>query len=95
MDKTTFVCENAVAAGERLASNGGLEDLDAEHVLDNLLRGGVHLGVHQRDVVIAGNNVAQGRESFFDSLDFDSVWQRISDCLELGVAADARHQQTL
>ena len=72
MDKASLVCECAVAANEWLSSNGCLESLDSEHVLDDLLCSLVNLGVDEGDVVVADNDVAKGRKALFDSLDSDT-----------------------
>ena len=75
MDKATVVGQSAIAADKWLTCDSRLESLDAEHVVDDLFRHKVDIWVHKSDMVIAGNDITQSRESLFNSLDAHSVRQ--------------------
>ena len=95
MHQAAFVREEAVAANKWLASDGSLEGFHAEHVLHDLLSHLVDLGVQQRYVVVAGDDISERRESFFDPLDADGVGEGVADHLKFHVGRDAGHEQAL
>ncbi len=55
----------------------------------------VEVGVDQRDVVVAGDDVTEGRQPLLHSLDPHSVWQTVSDVLQLLVCRVVWHQKTV
>jgi hypothetical protein len=61
--------ERHVGAGEDVGSDGLAEDLDAERVGDDLFGLALEVRVDEGDVVVAADDVAEGGEALFDSLD--------------------------
>lgn len=55
----------------------------------------VEVGVDQRHVVVAGDDVAESRQPLLHSLDPDCVWQTVSDVLQLLVCRVVGHQKTV
>ena len=73
MDQAALVRDGAVASDQHVICNGLSEYLDFEDVRDDLLRLAVNVGMDERDVVVACDDVAKGREAFFHSLYRDGV----------------------
>lgn len=71
MHQRALVTDAAVAPDEDVVRDGLAEDLDLEYVGDDLLRLAVNVGVHERDVVVARDDVAQRRQALLDSLQCD------------------------
>lgn len=95
VEQPSFVVEPRVCPNERVPPNGGSEDLDSEHVLDDLLCVPVELGVDDRWVVVAGNAVAQSRDSVLDLPDPDGVGKGVPQCEQLLVPDGHRDQQAV
>jgi hypothetical protein len=57
MYEPALVCYGAVAAYEDVVGDRLPEDLDFEHIGDDLLRFAIDVGVHEGDIVIARNDV--------------------------------------
>lgn len=55
----------------------------------------VQVGVDQRHVVVAGDDVPQSRQPLLYSLDPHHVWQAVSDVLQLLVCCVAGHQHAV
>ena len=90
-----LVREAAVRADEHVVGDRLSEDLDLEHVCDDLLGLAVNVGVDERDIVVARDDVAQGREALLDPLHGDGVGERVAQVLELLVGRRARHEQAM
>ena len=71
------------------------EDLDLEHVRDDLLRLAVHVRVHERDVVVARDHVAQRGQPLLDALDRHRVGQRVAQVLQFLVCGCCRDEKTI
>lgn len=71
--EAALVREGHVGADEDVVGDGLPEDLDAEDVGDDLLRLALEVGVDEGDVVVCGDDVAEGREALFYSLGGVSV----------------------
>ena len=71
------------------------EDLDAEHVRDELLRLALHVRMHERDVVVARDDVAQRAEALLDALDPDGARQRVAQVLQLLVGGGGGHEEAV
>ena len=59
VDEAALVGDGAIRADEDVVGDGLAEDLDLEDVRDDLLRLAVDVGVHERDVVVACDHVAE------------------------------------
>lgn len=88
-----LVAEAHVAAGQDVVRDGLAEDLDAEDVGDDLLRLALEIRVHEGDVVVGADDVAEGGEALFDTLDLDAVGDAVSQVLQLLVGRRGRDQQ--
>jgi hypothetical protein len=88
-----LVAEAHVAAGQDVVRNGLSEHLDAEHVGDDLFRLALEVWVHEGDVVVGADDVAEGGEALFDALDLDAVGDAVSQVLQLLVGRRGRDQQ--
>ena len=69
------------------------EDLDFEDVRDDLFRLAINIGVHERDVIVAGDHVPKRRESLLNALKSNGVRERISQVLQLLVRRCGRYEQ--
>jgi hypothetical protein len=95
MDESTLVCNRAVRANKDVLGDSLTEHLDLEDIRDYLLRLAVDVGVHERDVVVARDNVAERGEAFFDTLKRDSVWEGVAEVLQLLVCRRRRHEEPM
>lgn len=55
----------------------------------------VKVGVHQRYVVVTGDDVAESRQTLLNSLDPHGVWEAVSDVLQLLVCGVVGHQEAV
>jgi hypothetical protein len=95
VDHAALVGENAVRADQRVAGDGVPESLDAEDVGDDVLSLAVDVRVDERDVVVAGNNVAEGGETLLHTLDDDVVGERIPEVEKLLVSRGGGYKQAV
>ena len=93
MDEPSLVRDRAVRADEDVFCDSLAEDLDLQYVRDDLLRLAVDVGVHERDVVVACDDVAERGEALLDALEGDGVWEGVADVLELLVRRRRGHEQ--
>ena len=59
MYESSLVRDRAVRADEDIFGDGLAEDLDLEDVRDDLLRLAIDVGMHERDMIVACNNVTE------------------------------------
>lgn len=83
MDETSLVAERTVRSDEHVAGDRLTEDLDLEHVGDDLLRLPVNVRVDEGHVVVARDHVPERGQSLLDSLDGDRRGERVSQVLQL------------
>lgn len=55
----------------------------------------VEVGMDQRDVVVAGDDVAERRQPLLHPLDLHCVWQAVPDVLQLLVCRVVGHQEAV
>ena len=51
--------------------------------------------MHQRNIVVAGNDIAQSREPLFYPLQSDCIWQRISQVLQFLVSCPCWYEEAV
>lgn len=73
MDETALVGDGTIAPHEHIVCDRLSENLDLEHICNDLLRLSVHIRVNQRDVVVTCDDIAQGRQSLLYSLNGDRI----------------------
>jgi hypothetical protein len=95
VDEAALVGEGAVAADEDVGRDRLPEDLDLEDVGDDLLGLAVDVRVDEGDIVVARDDVAEGRQPLLDPLDRDRRRERVADVLELLVGARRREEETV
>jgi hypothetical protein len=93
MDEAALVAEGHVAAGEDVGGDGLAEDLDAESVGDDLLRFALQVWVHEGDVIVSADDVAEGGEAFFDALDLHARGEGVADVGEFLVRRRGREEE--
>ena len=71
----------------RLSKHFHLEDVG-----DDFFRFAIDVGVHEGDVVVAGYDVSERAESFFDSLERDRRGERVSQVLEFLIRRGGRDE---
>ena len=69
MDDPALVGEGHVRAREHVSRDGLAEDLDTEHVGDELFGLTLEVRVDEGDVVVGAYDVAEGGEALVDALD--------------------------
>ena len=90
MDNTTEIIKDTIGSDEHIISDGMSEDLDIEHIADDLLGLLVQIGVHQSHVVIAGNDISERRETLLDTPHTYRIRQAVSQVLQLLIGRRAR-----
>lgn len=95
MHEPALVRDGAVRADEDVVRDRLPEHLDLEHVRDDLLRLAVHVRVHERDVVVARDHVAQRGQPLLDALDRHRVGQRVAQVLQFLVRRRRWHEQSM
>ena len=90
---SALVAEAHVAAGQDVVGDCLAEDLDTQHIGDDLLRLALQVRVHERDVVVGADDVSERREALFDPLDFDAIRDAVAQVLQLLVRGRGGHQQ--
>lgn len=82
MHEAALIGDGTIAADEDVVGDGLAKDLDLEYVCDDLLCLAIDVGVHECDVVVGGDDVAESGETLLDALDGDCVREGISEVLE-------------
>jgi hypothetical protein len=82
VNKSTLVAQSTVRPDEDIVRDRLPEDLDLEDVGDDLLRLTVNVRVDERDVVVACNDVSEGRETLLDALDSYGRREGVPEVLE-------------
>lgn len=95
VNETTLVAEGAIASDEDVAGNGLPEDLDLEDISDDFLGLSVNVRVDEGHIVVAGNDVTEGRQTLLDSLDRDGGGQGVSDVLQLLIGGRVGKKKTV
>ncbi len=72
--KSSLICYPTVTAYKSISSYSLTKHFYSQHIRDDILGLAVDIGVHQRNVVVAHNAVAQRRKPLLDSLDHHIVW---------------------
>ena len=85
MNESSVVCYGAIGAYEGVGGNGLTESFDSKGVHNDFFSFFGDIWMDEGDVVIGGNDVAKGRETFFQFLDGYVVREGVSDVFEFGV----------
>ena len=83
MNEPSLVRDRAVRADEDIFGDSLAEDLDLEDVRDDLLRLAVDVGMYERDMIVACDNVTERGETLLDTLEGDGVWEGVTEVLKL------------
>lgn len=95
VDQGTLVGQAAETADKRVLADRLSEDFDSQHISDDFLGLLINVWVHQGDVVVTHNHVAQSREFVFHALDLDFVRDAISDLEELLVCCSGGNKKAI
>ena len=95
VDEATLVGEAHVASHEHVVGNRLAEHLDAEDIGDDLFRLALEVGVDEGNVIVCGNDIAEGGEALLDALDAHRVGQGVAQVLQLLVRRGRGHEETL
>lgn len=95
MHDAALVAQAHVAAHQHVIRDRLPEHLDAQHVRNDLLRLALDVRVHERDVVVGANDVAERRQALLDALDAHLVGDAVAQVLQLLVRRRRRDQQAL
>lgn len=83
MHQRSLITNPAITPHQDIIGDRLTEHLHLQNISNNLLRLPVNIGVHERDVIVAGDDVAQGGETLFDSLEGDGGGQGVAEMLKL------------
>ena len=93
MDETALVGDCTIGADEDVVRDRLAEHLDFEGVCDDLLRLAIDVGVYERDVVVARDDVSERRQTLFDALERDGFRERVAQVLQFLVGRGGGHEQ--
>lgn len=91
MHQAPPIAQREIASHQHVVRDGLAEHLHAQDIRDQLLGLALDVRVQQRDVVVAGDDVAEGGESFLYALDLDGGGEGVAQVLEFlvgGVGGD-------
>lgn len=95
MDEAALVGEGHVAAHEDIVGDSLAEDLYAEDVGDDLFSLALEVWVDEGDVVVGGDDVAEGGEALLDAGDADAVGEGIAQMLQFLVGCGGGNEEAL
>lgn len=93
MDEAALVGQGHVGARQDVGGDGLAEDLDAQRVGDDLFGLALQVWVDEGDVVVGADDVAEGGEPFFDSLDGDGGGEGVADVGEFLVGGGGGEEE--
>ncbi|KAF1738575.1 hypothetical protein CRV24_000501 [Beauveria bassiana] len=95
VNEAALIGKAHIGADEDVIGDGLAKDLDAEDVGDDLLGLTLEIRVDEGDVIVGGNDVAEGREALLDALDTHGIGQGVAQVLQLLVRRGRGHEQAL
>jgi hypothetical protein len=95
VNERTLVGKAAVRSDQDVIGDRLTEDLNLQHISDDLLRLPVDVGVYQRDKVVAGDDVSEGGETLLDPLDCDAFGEGVAEVLEFLVGRSGGDEETV
>lgn len=95
MDDTALVGEGHVGACQDVVGDGLAEDFDAQGVGEDFFGFALQVRVHDCDVVVAADDVAERGQALFYPLDFDAVWERVAEVLQFLVCCCRGDEEAL
>ncbi len=82
MDNSSLVAQGHIAPHQNIIGDCLPKDLHAKNIGDDFLGFTLDVGVHQGDVVISTDDVAEGGEALLNPLNLDGIWDRIAQVLQ-------------
>ena len=95
MDKPTLVGDRTVAAHKDVFCDRLPEDLDFEHICDDLFCLSIDIGMHESNVIVARDDIAERRQTFLHPLDRHGVGERVTEMLQFLVGCSGRDEQAV
>jgi hypothetical protein len=80
--QSTLITQRTVTPHEDIPRNSLSKNLDTKNIPNNLLRLTFNVGVDQSDIVIARNDIAQRRQPFLNTLNFNRLGDGVSQVKE-------------
>ena len=82
MNDATLIGEQRIAADENAIGDGLSKALDVQCIREDLFGFLVQIGMDERDVIVAGNDISQRRQTLFAPSQTNVVRQRIANVLQ-------------
>lgn len=95
MDESSLVVNDHICSNEGVSSDGGSENFDSEGVLDNFFGFLADIGVNERVVIIADDDISQSRELLVDDFNFDILREGVSDVLLFDISDIIWKEETI
>ena len=93
MNEPASIRQAWVAAHKSISGNSRSVYLDSERIDDDILSGLVKFGVNKRHKIITSYHISECAEPFFDSIDLHTLWQYVSQCLQLTIGGAHRNNE--
>lgn len=95
MNQSTLITQPTITSNEDVIGDCLSEHLDLQHVGNDLFGFSVNVGVDQSDVIVTSDDVSEGRESFFDSLNRDGVGERVAEVLKFLIGRCRGYEESM
>jgi hypothetical protein len=95
MYESTLIRYRAIASDEDIVRDRLSEDLNLENIGDDLLCLPIDVGVNKRNVVVACNDVPQGRQTLFYPLNGDGLREGVAKVLKLLIGGRGGNEQAM
>ena len=95
MNDAALIGEQRVAADENAIGNGLPKALDVQCIREDLFGFLVQIGMDESDVIVAGNDIAQRRQTLFAPSEANVVRQRITNVLQFLIRGRRRNEKAM
>lgn len=95
VNEAALIANGTIGSNENVVGDGLSENFDLQNVRNNFLGFAINIRVHKGDIVVAGDYVAQRRQSLLNPLNRNFIRKSISNVLQLLVRRRAGHQKPM
>jgi hypothetical protein len=92
---TAQIIKHTIAAHQDIIGDCVAENFNIQNVGNDFLSFLVQIGMDQSDVVVAGDHVAQRRQTLLDASNLNGIGQAVANVLQLLVRGGIGHEQTV
>ena len=90
-----MIGNDTVASNKDVVCHRLSKNFDFEDIRNDLLSLAVEIGMHQCDIVVTYNDVAECRKALLYSLNSNGIGYRVTEVLEFLVCSGGRYEETV